>query len=863
MPRSLPGESKVLSQAFAVSLLVVASWTTDSVASTVFVDLNAPAEGDGTTWAHAFNDLASALDVASPGDEIWMARGVYLGTQVKVQGDLKLYGGFEGLFSSKYPGGETNLSQRDFVLNPTILSGDVLGDDIAFTNRSDNLKNVLTLIGNANGGSPLVDGLVVTGGFGYLDSSSPYSGALVIIGTGVSLVHCTITYNMTKNFGPCSDSAASCADGFPGAGIFFAANSDAIILDSVISDNKTGEGAVSIPSRYPDRGGAGGSGAGVYCEQASHATFERCEISRNVTGDGVPEGGPGGKGAGMYCAISSVVSLRNCLLSQNRTGRGGTSCRDGGNGGSGAGVFAEDGSVLTLEGCDFLENQAGPGANAFESCGGGGPGRGGSGGAIFSYARTQLLGCRILNNRAGDGGETQLIGAGGTGGDGGGVVLWSPAATISHTIIFGNSAGSGSLSGALNDGGYGGGLFLSTNADSIHIDNSLIAFNRAGHAGGIPLGKQGDGGGISDNSYLPYNSPLQIVNSTIYGNSAVGQGGGLFLRYKGGRIENCIFWNNLAGADSIPLFKQQIDSTASRLSRCLDGACPIILRHSCIEGLPHGFDPDGNTGSNPRLADENGSDNILGNSDDDFRLGLTSPCLNSGDNNALPSSETTDLLVSPRIHAGIVDMGCYENQASPLPVVLDTVFASSEANQVRISARFLRIEEQARALLYRNASPGDSGSILLSDVPLTPTSNVLELIDDTAPPLVTYWYSLKFLGADRGLLSYGPFQAAAGSPSPRVFLPKPNPFVSGTNIGFVVPAIGNGQSVSLAIEVYDIQGRKIRSLRHAPSNPGQYFETWDGRDSQGQLTAPGMYFVQLTIGGWKRTLSVVRLRGIE
>src|SRR5690606_38607828 len=45
----------------------------------------------------------------------------------------------------------------------------------------------------------------------------------------------------------------------------------------------------------------------------------------------------------------------------------------------------------------------------------------------------------------------------------------------------------------------------------------------------------------------------------------------------------------------------------------------------------------------------------------DFRLGAASPCINAGDNSAVPAGITTDLAGLPRF-VGIVDMGAYEYQ---------------------------------------------------------------------------------------------------------------------------------------------------------------------------------------------------------
>jgi len=72
----------------------------------------------------------------------------------------------------------------------------------------------------------------------------------------------------------------------------------------------------------------------------------------------------------------------------------------------------------------------------------------------------------------------------------------------------------------------------------------------------------------------------------------------------------------------------------------------------------------------------------------------------------------------------------------------------------------------------------------------------------------------------------------------------PNPFVRATAIRFGLPAAGRAE-----IGVYDVQGRRVRTLVSGTVEAGEHVATWDGLDAQGRRAAAGVYFYVLATDG--------------
>ena len=556
-------------------------------ANPAIIYVNAAASGatrDGTSWATAFASLQSALIIAQPGSEIWVAAGTYKpgadgqnAATFTLKSGVGLYGGFDG--------GETLRSQRDWVTNVTTLSGDLDGDSTLSTNDAYHVVSGSNLASNTE-----MDGFTITGGNG-LAAAMAAGGGMILKNSNLKLVNIIFSGNHSISGGGLSNqsggsptlinvifkgNSADGAGGNTGGGGMDTRSGNPTLINVIFIGN-------SAKVTMPDSVGGGG----LYILNGS-PTLTNVTFSSNSAY---------GAGGGLYIYGGSIT-LQNSILWDNTVN--GSSSQIYGSATVGYSLVQGSSSTSngnlngTLPGSDplFVNAAAGDlrlqsgspainvgnasllpatdlaglpriwggtvdlGAHEFNGrlyvkAGATAPGNGGSWGTAFPSLQTALA--TTQNALPAVKGSYEIWVAGGTYTPTTGTDRSASFNLVNGVGVYGGFDGTESarsqrdwvtnlttLSGDIGTTGvstdnsyhvvYGSGLDNSTVLDGFTISG--------GNANGIPPNERGGG------MYLR-NSNLTLTNLTFNGNSA-GYGGGLYILYNSPTLTNVTFSGNSA-----------------------------------------------------------------------------------------------------------------------------------------------------------------------------------------------------------------------------------------------------------------------------------------------------------------------------
>ncbi|RLC48827.1 MAG: hypothetical protein DRI23_10075, partial [Candidatus Cloacimonadota bacterium] len=83
----------------------------------------------------------------------------------------------------------------------------------------------------------------------------------------------------------------------------------------------------------------------------------------------------------------------------------------------------------------------------------------------------------------------------------------------------------------------------------------------------------------------------------------------------------------------------------------------------------------------------------------------------------------------------------------------------------------------------------------------------------------------------------------------------PNPFNPSTTITY---SLSNETNVN--IEIYNMKGQKVRTLKNEEQTAGDYNVVWNGKDDSSKSTASGVYFYKMQAGTYQQTKKMILMK---
>jgi len=127
--------------------------------------------------------------------------------------------------------------------------------------------------------------------------------------------------------------------------------------------------------------------------------------------------------------------------------------------------------------------------------------------------------------------------------------------------------------------------------------------------------------------------------------------------------------------------------------------------------------------------------------------------------------------------------------------------------------------------------------------------------DDGASPGRDYTYTLVVVLADGSEIRSGPQAVSVPAVATALEQNWPNPFNPTTEIAYSLSERGR---VTLA--VYDVLGRRVRTLVDRREDAGAHKARWNGLDDAGRSVPSGVYFYRMRAGRFVRTRKMVLIR---
>jgi len=322
----------------AVWVLMLAVGGGSATGTVIYVNTDASGANNGESWTDAFNFLQDALAVATSGDEILVAQGIYKPDE-----------------DTDNPDGSGDRAATFHLENGVAINGGfggetILSGEIGTGSTSNNSYHVVTASGCGDG--TILDGFVITGGNASPESNRQ-GGGMYVEDSRLTVRNCAFSENTASQGGGMynRDSAPDITDctfisntvSRNGGGVYNI-NSAPKIRNCLFQDNQAtdnGGGINTVTNSASDitnctflDNTAGGGGGGLHVTDSSPKLVNCSFICNSAE-----------YGGGMHTGVNSTPALMNCVFVGNSADMD-------------AGAMNNNESDATVTNCTFYDNSA-------------------------------------------------------------------------------------------------------------------------------------------------------------------------------------------------------------------------------------------------------------------------------------------------------------------------------------------------------------------------------------------------------------------------------------------------------------------------------------------------------------------------
>jgi YVTN family beta-propeller protein len=194
---------------------------------------------------------------------------------------------------------------------------------------------------------------------------------------------------------------------------------------------------------------------------------------------------------------------------------------------------------------------------------------------------------------------------------------------------------------------------------------------------------------------------------------------------------------------------------------------------------------------------------------------------------------------------------------APLAVTLES-FSGAFENEAAVLRWRTLVEENIEGFNVVRSESETGGFAPVNAGPVSPSGTAggasYEVKDAGVSLNRTYYYKLEAVSRGQTRDLAGPYKVVCRAPF-SLAQNAPNPFNPSTSIKFTI-----AEDAHVTLAVYDVGGRRVRTLVDRDLKASFYRVDWDGRNESGRSAASGIYFYRLQAGSFVQSRKMILLR---